>query len=428
MNRYLAESSPAAVVFFVLFIIGLTPLHAEPPMEQLLRQADDLAESGRHTEALDLYKKAAGTEPARTEPYRGIIKCYRALGDTAGAAAFMESVYLDNPENAAACYGLGYCLYVRKKYENALTYFEKAIELDSDMPEAWNNCAAIYHFILRDYGKAAAHYRKAIQLSKKCGNNRVRDIAEKNLANLPSPEETQGLHAELSLEEFINEFIAAVEKNSDRALRLLIQGQQKNTEQAFAWFLKQARSGAAGGDTAREQKALALCSLLEKHYRAAFRSDLLLTELERYEKMTDMQKQHMTQAEMLIEKAEKHDKNGDSDAAASAYRKAGHIYKTAGDKEREGQVLLYLGDLYRRHGSHRKARTAYSDALTCFIEVRREPQKAQALCSLGINAYRLGEKDDAVDFLERSLIIYTQLEDSASAEKVRQNLEIVKNR
>ncbi len=432
MIRYTAESSAAAAAFIafliVFFIAGLPPLHAGHEPGQQLAKAGELFEAGRYNDALEIYKKAADKAPARTEPYRGIIQCYSALGDTAGAAVFMESRYLDNPGNAAVCYGLGYSLYMRKKYKNALTFFQKAIELDPDMAEAWNNCAAIYHFIIRDYGKAGHHYRKAIELSKKSGNGRVLDIAKKNLANIPSPEELRPLEKELSLEEFINELIAAAEQSSDRRLGLLVRSRKKNAEDAFVWLLKQARGCAAGGRSAEEQKALTLCSLLEQHYRKAFRSDRLLSELEDYKRLPGQQKQRIAKAEALIEKAGKLQQKGDTDAAAAAYREAREIFKSAAGREQEGDVLLYLGDLYRRRGIYGKARTAYSDALTCFIEARREEKKAHALCSLGMSAYHLGDKEDAVDFLNRSLELYTQIEDRACAEKVQKNLEIIKNR
>jgi tetratricopeptide (TPR) repeat protein len=105
-----------------------------------------------------------------------------------GAPPLSSPSIVEAPDNAGVNYGMGYVLYQQKEYQTAAGYFKRAIQLDPDMAEAWNNRAAIFHFVERDYQKARQYYEKAIVLGKRTHNQRVVDIAKKNLAHLPKEE------------------------------------------------------------------------------------------------------------------------------------------------------------------------------------------------------------------------------------------------
>ncbi len=422
-RRLLSALTPAVVVLTVLFSVAVYGNEAN-----LLQQAESLRAADKHSEALNFYEKAAAGNPELIEALRGIVESYRALGDAQGAVVFMEALFLENPDSAGASYGLGYALYAARKYERAVDYFEKAIKIKPDMAEAWNNCAAIHHFVTHDYERARSCYERAIELSTAAGKTRVRDIARKNLANLPGPEETRPLKEKLTLEEFVGRFLSRVEEDNDRALGLLVLGQKENAEQALDWLLAEAMSAAAADNPQEEHKAKLLARLLEKHYRRAFGSDALQKILADYERLDTRQKKHIIEGETYVERGFELEQRGDYQEALQHYERALERFDGIDDTGRKATVLMLLGDVYRRVKNPDKARKAYGDALTCFIALRDEQKKAEALSSLGISCSLLGQDREALDFLQRSLALYRQLDDSASAGKVQQNIDILQKR
>ncbi len=166
-------------VFLFLFVLTvLNPsyrnnLYAEEDLNASFLKAESLFNNKKFSEALSLYEDIISKDPSFIRGYRGIIECYVALGDSQGAVVFIESLFLENPESAEVCYSLGYALYYTKKYNDAKIYFDKAIRLNPDLAAAWNNLAAIYHFISHEYENARAYYEKAIEISMRTGNDWV---------------------------------------------------------------------------------------------------------------------------------------------------------------------------------------------------------------------------------------------------------------
>ena len=138
-------------VLFYLVLISITTTffqnnpHCENSPEIVFQRAEALLNEKKYSEAASLFEQVIMMDLSFVQSYKRLIECYNKLGDPQGAVVFMESIFLENPETAEVCYGLGYSLYNTKKYETAKNYFEKAIELKPDFASAWNNCAAIYH-------------------------------------------------------------------------------------------------------------------------------------------------------------------------------------------------------------------------------------------------------------------------------------------
>jgi hypothetical protein len=73
------------------------------------------------------------------------------------------------------------------------------------------------------------------------------------------------------------------------------------------------------------------------------------------------------------------------------------------------------------------AQAAYQAALTSFTGAGDEAKQALVLSSLGITSFYLGEQAEALDFLNQSLALYRAMHDTAAEQKVKQNIELVKN-
>ena len=417
------------LLFFGLFIFST--LHGDTSWAQknpgaLFQEAEDLFKKKRYAAALELYEKIITVDPSFTRGYRGITRCYDALGDPQGAVIFMETLFLENPEKGEVSYGLGYSLYHLKKYDDSLNYFQKAIELNQDLAVAWNNSAVIYHFIKHDDEKARHYYKKAIEISKRTGDDWTLKIAEENLAHLPKPVELKPVKEKLTLEEFMNRFLSYAEKEEQKKIRELILGQKENSEQAMDWFLGKAMRSFAEGRTADENTTIMLAKLLEKEYNRSFESPSLKDRLDHYKNLSGDEKMKIVEGENLLEEGFIREQNNNYEEAQSRYSKAFLCFEGINDKSREGLALLYLGDIYRKMKKYSLARESYIDGLTRFIETGEKEREASLLSSLGITCYLLGEYPVAQDFLEQSLEIYRLLKDEEAEKKVKNNLELIK--
>ena len=403
-------------------------LYSEEDPNVIFQKAETLFNNKKYPVALSLYEKVISIDPTSIKGYRGIIRCYNALGDPQGAVIFMESLFLENPESAEISYGLGYALYRIKKYNDAMRSFEKAVTLNQDLAAAWNNCAVIYHFITHDYEKAEQYYEKAISISKKTGDDWVLEIARKNLAHLHASKEVKPVTEQLTLEEFINSFISRVDENNERGIRQLVLGQKENCKQAMDWLLREAMRSCAEGKKEDEKTTLLLARLLEEEYRRSFKGILLKNKLHTYSSLSDEKKKKIVEGEELLEEGLKKEQGGMHGEAQDSYKEALLCFETINDKSRAGLALLYLGDTYRKMKRYSLAREAYTRGLTRFIETGEEERKASILSSLGITCFLLGEYSDALDFHKRSLAIYRHLKDEEAEKRVKSNIELIESK
>ena len=108
-----------------------------------MSQADRFREREQPRNALDAYAKAAEMEPNRAEPLAGRGLALLDLGRTASAiAAFQQALKL-NPREGLALMGLAEAYRAEGNKEEAITYYEKYLEVLPNGPEAAVAKAAI---------------------------------------------------------------------------------------------------------------------------------------------------------------------------------------------------------------------------------------------------------------------------------------------
>ncbi len=76
-----------------------------------------------------------------------------------------EEVIRRHPDDARAHYYLGNFLYDRKRHQEAITHWERSVELDPAFPTAWRNLGFGYFNILHATDKAIDAFRPARELS-----------------------------------------------------------------------------------------------------------------------------------------------------------------------------------------------------------------------------------------------------------------------
>ncbi|MCX8043546.1 MAG: tetratricopeptide repeat protein [Desulfobacterota bacterium] len=412
------------IIGAVLWFFFAHHLSAAESVHDMMRTAADFMAAKKYSEALSVYERIIAAHPTCPEAYRNIVTCYSDLGNPHGAIKYMDGLVLEYPHRAEAHYGLGVALYAVGQYDRAAACFAKAVELNPELAAAWNNAAVIQHFIKHDYAAARRYYEKAIAISTRTGNTAVRDIARKNLENLPRPEDLRPM----SLEEFLNTFIARAEAHDETGIRLLVLSQKNICPQAFDWLIGAALRAHASGLVGEEATSAELARILAHQYGAVHGSEVLMKKYQEYATLDPERKKAAAQGEKLMGQGLERERQGMAADAVPLYDEARSCFHRSGFKEQRGYAELALGDACRAAQDYRSARAAYRDALTTFMELKDEPRKALALASLGMTESLLGNGDEALEYLNRALAIYKQLNDTQAVEKVRRNIEIIRTK
>ncbi len=82
-----------------------------------------------------------------------------------GARVFFEKAAESNPDNEEAWYGIGVTYMNREKYQKAIEYFSKAIQLNSTYTDAYYNRGQAY-FYLGEVYLACDNWKVAYDLGK----------------------------------------------------------------------------------------------------------------------------------------------------------------------------------------------------------------------------------------------------------------------
>lgn len=401
---------------------------ADKDSQTFFEEAETLFNAGDPHSALEEYKEILSTDPSFVKAYPGIIQCYNSLGDPQGALKFMESLFLEYPEKGEISYGLGYSLYNLQRYDEALTSFKKAIELNQNIAAAWNNCGAIYHFINKDYRKARYYYEKALEISKKSGDDWVLKKAGENMSNLPELVELKPITEKMTLEAFINRFISHAENNNYKEIRELVMGQKENSRKAMEWFIGEAAGSFAEGRLEDEKTLILLSDILQDEYSISFRSSYPNDLLRKYNKLSGNEKKKIVEGETLLKTGAAKEQDGKYLEAGIDYQEALSCFASIEDKGRQGLAFLYLGDVNRKLKDFSLACDMYNRGISFFIETGEMERRAYALSSLGETCYMMGKYPEGIDYMNQSLEIYNLLEDREAVTRVQSNLELMKTR
>lgn len=427
------NTQPTVKTFTMFFLLSLflsfgQHVIAETNLKEMYKQADTLLKEKAYFEALGLFEDILSQNPDFIDGYRGMIECYDALGDDQGAAVFIESLYLENPDNAGINYGMGFSLFRRKQYPAAGEYFDKAIRLNPELAEAWNNRAAIFQFVEKNYDSASTYYEKAIAIGKKTGNQRVVDIAQKNMAHLPQKEVLKPVTDALTLEDFLNQFIERTDRNDKKGLKELVLGQKENCEKAMRWFVEQAVRASGSGNREEEESIRILARMLGDLYEDLFKSDRLNRELQDYRKLSEEHKRLFVKGELFLQRGADLEEKSLYPEAIADYQQSLECFQKIRDERRQGIVHSYLGNTYAKSEIFASACEAYENSLTLLGETLGPKGKAQLLSSSGSACFHAGQYDRAMDFLSRSLTLYRQIDDQEAVKKVEQNILLVKKK
>ena len=131
--------------------------------EYSLQLADALRSSGKFEQAVPLYEESLRRRPDSLANVEKLALCFLTLHQQTRAVEILRSGLDRAPGDAGGWHMLGFADVEAGKTADGLAAFQKAIELDPEMPEAYNSLGSLW-FHMGDMAKAEPALRNAIRL------------------------------------------------------------------------------------------------------------------------------------------------------------------------------------------------------------------------------------------------------------------------
>lgn len=131
---------------------------------KILKKAINKYTSGKHAEAVVLYKKIIKSEPDHLDANYMLGTLEAELNHPDRALTYLLKAERIEPGSHRVKNNLGNVYRLMGNFESAVHCYEEAIRLNQNMPEAYNNLAIIFNR-LGESDKAEACYQQAISLS-----------------------------------------------------------------------------------------------------------------------------------------------------------------------------------------------------------------------------------------------------------------------
>ena len=139
---------------------------AKQRLQLILLEGDLLREAQRYSDAKNFYTKVLNSMPNETSVRYARALVAEKLGDLDLLESDLNLILEQEPTNAQVLNALGYTLADRtNRYEEALQYIQRAIELEPDDAAVVDSMGWVY-YRLGDYNTAIKHLRRANELSQ----------------------------------------------------------------------------------------------------------------------------------------------------------------------------------------------------------------------------------------------------------------------
>jgi|SRR5450432_101455 len=112
----------------MICLLGFGLLSACKTAEDYLAEGQELNSVGNFTAALLIFEKAMQENPFLEDVYIQLGHCHESLNHPDSAIRVYMKLLQLYPDNTAAYYYTGICKYRQKKFDEAIAYFNKAIE------------------------------------------------------------------------------------------------------------------------------------------------------------------------------------------------------------------------------------------------------------------------------------------------------------
>ena len=152
MYRYVATLFLATATFFCSF--------AQTTAQEWYDKGNSLKKEEKYTEAIEAFKKATTLRANYAEAFHQLGWCYSEKGLYNDAVAALKKEEMAGPaDKASNDFELAYAHEQLGKYEEALSYLNKALALDADYALAYKERGTVY-FKDKQYSKVLGDYNK----------------------------------------------------------------------------------------------------------------------------------------------------------------------------------------------------------------------------------------------------------------------------
>lgn len=434
-NALLAHNTGNALAYFGLGLVK----------EEQYKQTKRLSEAD---ESLGFYSRALQLDPSQDLIYLHYSNLAFRVGRLDQAEALAKRLIRNNPQCAAAHFGLGYIYQLRTAWKQAIASMERAMGLDPNLVDAHHALGIIYNTT----GKAKAALRtleQAERLAERSDDPEYKAISKKELGNTYSrlgdyPKSLRFYQAALKIYQEIDDIEGEGEslnylgkthrllgdsgQSLDYSQRALAIAQLVHNDYQEAFALNEI--GLVHyylGDLQKAlenlQQAFKLCqSLNNQSFKGALLNNLAIT----YASLDDPLKalEYLKQAVDIHRKINDHSeeiinlgnignicrKLGDYKNALGYFLESLKIAKSIGDRDSQAVLFKLIGNTYHDLGDSQKALGYYDRTLKMLQETGNKRGQVDTLNSIGLAYLKLGDYALALDHLRRALELGTQIQ------------------
>jgi tetratricopeptide (TPR) repeat protein len=151
------------LVLTALFSCGPKPSAKQDKYLTYYAEAHAFMEQNQPAKAIPLYKKAIAKKIDFAQAYHELAVCYQQIGDDSLAIDNYEGSIVYNPKDVDAYQSIGNMFFVKRQYDEAMSWYDKATEVDFLYPRSYNNMATIW-FMRGDSAQAKKYWNQAISI------------------------------------------------------------------------------------------------------------------------------------------------------------------------------------------------------------------------------------------------------------------------
>lgn len=421
------------------------------------------AEKEDFHQAVKNYKKAIELFPKSHLLYHYLISASKRLNQMNEAEKYMANIIKNEPDNAAALYGMGFLYFNQKKWDEATIYLDRSLEFNPDNLRVYRLKCDVYQFssrfkemlelalekakicqnrypdfqvdflsrvstaytILGRYQNSLEYNLKALKIAREIGNKKSEGIVLGNIgvyyANIGEFDKAlEYYYQDLAL---MRELRAKQDEAHGLTNIGVIYAYKGDNREALEWYKKALKIFEELDNIQR--KAWVLGNIGASYSALADYPQTLNCYHQALKIFQDL-KDRMNEAWMLADIGSATSALGNDEKALDYYRKALKIMQEVGDKKFEGWVLGTIGGIYKRLGELDKSFDYLNKALDITREIGDRRIEILHLDSLGSNYQEQGDYEKSTEFLNQGLKIAEQIGDKNSEADVLINLGILR--
>ncbi len=137
--------------------------HPGLPSLNSTQQAEMLLLSGKFEEAIQAYQKLWEEDENNNYAVRGLVRAYWAAGQSTDLESYLNRFFSKHPDSSSARYGLGFTLYLDKRFFESEKILREALEQNPENALALNTLGAVL-VLLKSLDEAVQRVKEAIAI------------------------------------------------------------------------------------------------------------------------------------------------------------------------------------------------------------------------------------------------------------------------